>query len=783
MNLEKEYLKRINNLIPNKNKKDIDLYHQSILLSSAYLFSIFFLFFFIALHITLQNYNEAYILIGNLIFYTILYPLYIRNGNNILFGNLIVGGGFISFLFIALFYDGIFDSVMPWFTVVSITSFLFANKKSGYTWSVLAILTILIFFLLELLGINFASQNTFVNNLFRTGASFLGSSIYLILTIFSYEYLNAKKKKILDQHKQKLEKLSIVASKTDNSIMIMDKEGDFEWVNQAFTKETGLDLEQLIKIKGRNILEANNHSEEIKNALDLVINKKIAVSFNKKITGRDNEIFYIQQTLSPVLDEDNVLNKIISIRSDISKIKEKEHKILQQNEEIIQQQEELQTTLDELEQKNNLIAHHSKELEKLSIVASQTNNAIVIMDKEGNFEWVNQAFTKETGLDLDLLIKKKGHNILEANRNSEKIKRNFDIVKNQKKATSFVKRIINRSGDTFYIQTNLTPIFDENGVLNKIISIRSNISNLKEKEQQVVFQQKELQKQRDTVLKQKEELQEIYDLVNNSINYATRIQESILSEPDKLNNWFKDNFIFFKPKDKVSGDFYWWERVDNQVVISVSDCTGHGVPGAFMSMLGISYLREIVQKEYITRPNIILRKLRKEIIKALKQKKEIGGQKDGMDMSLISIDKETNILQFSGANNPLYIITAHKLTKLDNPTIKLIDTSMFTNNNKLFYEIKPDKMPVGIYDKMDNFINHEFQLQKGDKIYMFSDGFADQFGGPRNKKFKYKAFKMLLFENSGKPMQEQKEILFSTCKSWKQDYEQVDDITILGIEI
>ena len=779
MLIEEKYNNFINRFIPKKNRANLDLYYQSFLLVSAHVFSVIFLLGFIYLHYLIKNPSEIYALSITTFIFIISFLFYPRSGNNNVFGNLIISGGFIGFLIIAIYSGGIFAPVMPWFTAISVTGFVFANKKSGFFWTVLTIITMSTFFILDLKGIKFPSYMPAENDVYNFASSFIGSAVYLILIILSYEYLNAKKNKQIERHRKELERLSIVASKTDNSIMIMNKKGDFEWVNEAFIKNTGLTLEELIKTKGKNILEANNYSEDIKRSLDIVINQKKSASFNKRIVDDHKKEFYTQMTLTPVFDEENQIKNIISIRSDVTELKEKENEIIEQNEEITQQQEELQTTLDEIEKQNKLIEQHNKELERLSIVAAKTDNAIVIMDAEGNFEWVNQAFTKETGLNLDQLIKKKGKSILEANHNSKKINTNFDTVINQKKSAVFVKRIINTQGESFHLQTTLTPILNENNEVTKIISIRSDITDLKEKEDRIL-QQNKLIEQRS------KELQEVYDLVNNSIDYAKRIQESILSDRGILNKYFSDNFIFFKPKDKVSGDFYWWANVEDQILVTVSDCTGHGVPGAFMSLLGISYLREIVQKEYITHPGVILRKLRKEIVKALKQKGELGEQKDGMDMSLISINNETKVLQFAGANNPLYIITNTKLSisENSNDAVKLIDNNVLgIESTKYFYEIKPDKMPIGIYDRMDNFTNHEIQLQKGDKLYMFSDGFADQFGGPKNKKFKYKPFKRIILENSDLSMDIQRELLFNTFKDWKNNVEQVDDITVVGIEI
>jgi len=297
----------------------------------------------------------------------------------------------------------------------------------------------------------------------------------------------------------------------------------------------------------------------------------------------------------------------------------------------------------------------------------------------------------------------------------------------------------------------------------------------------------ELKKANDEITRQKEEIEDIHKEISDSINYAQKIQETVLPTVHILEDNLSDYFVLFKPKDKVSGDFYWWTHTADHTVITAADCTGHGVPGAFMSMLGVSFLREIVIKERITNTGEILSRLRTQIIKALKQTGESGTQKDGMDMAIISINHKSGTVQFSGANNPLYLILNSKLQILNeesNSAIKLCDNSKLKiQNSKLLYEVKPDKMPIAIYEKMDAFTAHEIQLQKGDQLYMFSDGFADQFGGPKGKKFKYKPFKRLLLENVHKPMTEQKEILNQAFENWRGKEEQIDDVVVLGIKI
>lgn len=287
---------------------------------------------------------------------------------------------------------------------------------------------------------------------------------------------------------------------------------------------------------------------------------------------------------------------------------------------------------------------------------------------------------------------------------------------------------------------------------------------VKERTAEIELQKEEIEAKRKLVTSQKEHIEQIHKEVTDSINYAKRIQTSALPDKKLLTEYFNDLFILFKPKDVVSGDFYWFAKVENQIVLTVADCTGHGVPGAFMSMLGISILKEIVVKEYITQPDIILKRLRKEIIKTLGQTGVSGEQKDGMDISLCSINIDTLEMQWSGANNPCFIIKDGELIK-----------------------VEADKMPIAIYDKMDKFTLHEIKLQKNDIIYLASDGFADQFGGPDNKKFMSGRFKELIFDISGNPMGIQQEILNKTLDEWEKNndikHEQTDDITVMGLKI
>ncbi|OFX59263.1 MAG: hypothetical protein A2046_15915 [Bacteroidetes bacterium GWA2_30_7] len=295
---------------------------------------------------------------------------------------------------------------------------------------------------------------------------------------------------------------------------------------------------------------------------------------------------------------------------------------------------------------------------------------------------------------------------------------------------------------------------------------------INQQKEEISAQRDEISAQRDLVTKQKEEIEHIHEELTDSINYAKRIQEAVLPISPEYRSIMGEHFILFRPKDIVSGDFYWTAKIENTLIVAVADCTGHGVPGAFMSMLGISFLNEIVRKKEITKANDVLNELRKEIINALQQKGQSGEQKDGMDMSLVAIDTKLHVAQWAGANNPLYIVRNNDNKKMP-PFEKVASLE----------ELKPDKMPIAIYEKMDDFSNHELQLNSGDILYLMSDGYEDQFGGPKGKKFLSKNLKQLLTTNCKLPMQEQKHILEKTLNEWIGEGEQIDDITVLGIKI
>jgi serine phosphatase RsbU (regulator of sigma subunit) len=265
----------------------------------------------------------------------------------------------------------------------------------------------------------------------------------------------------------------------------------------------------------------------------------------------------------------------------------------------------------------------------------------------------------------------------------------------------------------------------------------------------------ELEQNRDEVAHKNKE-------ITDSIKYAKRLQEAILPSNEFIKKLFPESFVLYKPKDIVSGDFYWFEHLGNKKLFAAVDCTGHGVPGAFMSIVGYNQLNQAVNENGLDKPNLILNALNKGVTKTLRQSREGSSIKDGMDIALCAYDESTGIFEYAGAYNSLWMIRNNRLT-----------------------EIKADKKPIGVFvgEEMQPFNNYEIKVQMGDMIYVYTDGYADQFGGEKGKKFKYKSLQRLLIENNHLSMEEQLKMLDDTIEEWRGALEQVDDILLIGIKI
>jgi len=277
------------------------------------------------------------------------------------------------------------------------------------------------------------------------------------------------------------------------------------------------------------------------------------------------------------------------------------------------------------------------------------------------------------------------------------------------------------------------------------------------------------------VVRQKEELE-------SSIHYASRIQFALLPSKTILDENIKDNFILFRPRDIVSGDYYWMSKRGERLYVVAADCTGHGVPGAFMSLLGISFLEEIVRRNEAPPANVVLDKLRLHVVESLKQVgKDDNESKDGIDLGLLVFDFENKKVEFSGAYNPCYRVREMTAEELENPDI--VPEDSMNNGKYIMNTLEANKMPIGISLRMEeNFNIHIEDMEPGVTYYMSSDGYIDQFGGADGKKFMKKNFRKLLLDIQDYPMKEQRDILEQRLIDWMGPIAQIDDIIVLGVK-
>jgi serine phosphatase RsbU (regulator of sigma subunit) len=316
---------------------------------------------------------------------------------------------------------------------------------------------------------------------------------------------------------------------------------------------------------------------------------------------------------------------------------------------------------------------------------------------------------------------------------------------------------------TIYSQLSFEAIMINGGILTFTVAVFSILLiqtryKLTTKE---IISRLALEKSNNTLNHQKLIIEEKTTKIQDSIKYAKRIQDAILPPRELLDEVTPNYFIYYEAKDIVSGDFYWFGKQGNCSIVAAVDCTGHGIPGAFMSMIGNTLLNRLVGENKFTRPAQILFELRKGVIKALGQSGKLE-QKDGMDIALCSIDPHAMKLEFAGAHNPLYIVRNGELT-----------------------ELKANRMPIGKYLKRENdpFDNHEYDIEKGDMLYMFTDGYVDQFGKVDDKKFSKKRLRELLISMAHLPVEAQEKAIAETMDDWKQDKDQLDDMLLIGIQI
>ncbi len=331
-----------------------------------------------------------------------------------------------------------------------------------------------------------------------------------------------------------------------------------------------------------------------------------------------------------------------------------------------------------------------------------------------------------------------------------------DLIRSMQHTTDFAKETGAGNFDASY-----TPLSKDDNLGHALLKMRDDLAeNERSLEQKVIERTEEVVRQKSEIESKNEELEILYKQVTDSIHYAKRIQDTILPANTKVKQLLPDSFILFKPKDIVSGDFYWIEQKGELVYFAAVDCTGHGVPGAFMSLVGHNVLKDIIKNTSATKPSEILDAMREGVITTMTVD-ESKQAKDGMDMTLCAINYEKMELQYAAAFNPKCLIR---------------------NGELILYPA--NKFPIGAFiGEKTNFDNHVIPLQKGDQIFIFSDGYADQFGGPSGKKFMVGNFRKLLAQIAPLSSPEQREKLDETLLSWQGGQEQVDDVLVIGVKV
>jgi PAS domain S-box-containing protein len=407
-----------------------------------------------------------------------------------------------------------------------------------------------------------------------------------------------------------------------------------------------------------------------------------------------------------------------------------------QKENLILEEKVAQRT-HEIEKQTEIIAAANKELEQLSIVASRTDNVVLILNPNGDIEYVNESFQRLNRISLREILDQK-LNIFTSSNNT-RIRDFVNEAVIQRRSVKYESFNDKNPENKVWEASTLTPIFDENDNLRKIIIIDSDITE--SKRQQKIIEQKNKD-------------------ITDSIEYARKIQTAILPARNKIHKSLPHSFVFYKTKDIVSGDFYWFTEKKDSCIIAAIDCTGHGVPGAFMSLIGYNILNKIVNENNVTDPAQILKNLNQGVLDALHSNAD-SESKDGMDAAICKIYFKENKIEYAGAMRPLWIVNGENIA-----------------------EIKADKIPIGTKQDPErpeiNFTTHTLEPGKGDVYYIFTDGYADQFGGEKGKKMGSARLKEMLISIHQKKFDEQEQILLKAHMDWKKDNEQVDDLCVIG---
>ncbi|MBO7143096.1 MAG: DUF4154 domain-containing protein [Bacteroidales bacterium] len=614
------------------------------------------------------------------------------------------------------------------------------------------------------------------------------------------EKINQQMEDALIQKEKELQDKEWELDQKKEEIYQMSMNNDFQEEENSRKEQQIEELKDEIAIQERIADSLMRAAEKLQTKL-----ARDKASLDKQLAEREQKEQLHQQSLTELNDvQDKVRQREISIedqkkilenRREQSKKNQKEINLItigiaiflvlaiiafinnsvnkKRNRELIAVNDRIDTQKEHIRSQSEQLKLINKELEKLSIVASQTDNGVVIMDNVGNVEWVNHGFEHLTKMSLDDLK----HNgtttftsLYSSNSQIEEIK---DKCLSNCEPVIFECPFHTADGNDIWLQTTLTPIVNENNQITRLVTIDTDISKIKEQEQSILAQGKTLSRQRDELAQQKEFISEQLDNINTSIKYAKTIQDTVMPLDVNLSKYFK-YFGIFLPLQTISGDFYWFTRVpdnDHLTFTAAVDCTGHGVPGAFMSVIGARLLSEIIVEHHIYDPKDILTQLNLNLVKALKQ--DVGDEtseinNDSMEICLCCFDRKSETdyeLTFSGARRPLYV---------------------YRHDTQEFITLHGDKKTIGGMKSKRNtgtdFTDQTLMLKTDDIVYHTTDGFVDQYDAEM-KKYGSERFTTLLKTHAHRDLAIQKELILSEFERQIQNSSQTDDITVFAVKL
>ncbi|MDC1068717.1 PAS domain S-box protein [Candidatus Kapabacteria bacterium] len=637
------------------------------------------------------------------------------NGNLKFLGNFYSFITWISFSFIIIFTGGVMSAAYQWLIVSIIPAYIFTSLKNGHLWFLINFITAI--FILYLSSNAVIGLMADISNMeFLVNAAFgLGLILFVPIIIIFYSQTNESVKSnlkninfdLIEQEKiakQSEQRFRVIAENFPNgSIVIINK--DYVVTNAYGT---------LTKVY-KDI--TNSHlGNSMKDNLGEIEFHKRKPSYDLALAGEQNsfeseyEGEYYYNSLSPLRDLNGEINRFLVASQIISDVKKAEQEI-----------------------KNNQFILR-KIIDTAPIFISR-------LDKNGFYLIVNDTLSSFLGYDCEQMIGKHYKELF-----SENMVKNLDDRFNEiqsKKVINNTARMTNpKTNKTIYNNYIISAINDINGNFDGVVIIGIDITELKQIEL---------------------DLTNINQHINESIQYATRIQKGLLGDKNELKNIFPNSFVFFQPKDTLSGDFYWCAEWQNKIIVIAGDCTGHGVPGALMTTIGINFINEIVYTYGMVNPDMILYQLDKMVTDTLVNSSSEDKIQDGMDMSVLVFDKQDSYVSFAGAKNPLFIC----------------------KSNGDCNRIRGTKYPIGSthYGNSKVFETHKIEIEKGDMLYIYSDGFQDQMGGHNGKKYMAKNFRDYLNLTSKLDVAKQEILLEKSFNEWKLNREQTDDVLVIGIQI